>query len=502
MTNAQNPSDENSPVSALVIRHSDFVIHSGILVSSFGLSRIIAADVMAVFTYKAIDGTRSITGTFVADTARQVRDQLHDRGLTVQEVVAKQTRAGIRLGFLKIRRAYPGRVVEFVRDLSTLLGVGVPLLDSLRTLSEQQTGGFKSVLLQLQDRVSAGASLARAMRDHPAVFDVLDVSVAEVGETAGTLDVVLNRLADFKENSAAVRGRIGAALLYPAIVLVVAVGVSVLLMTFVVPKLLGALIDSGRPIPLVTRIVKSISDAILSGWWAGLGVLVLVVFGIGFGLSTTRGRRAWDRWQLRIPLVGPAIRKQAISRMAMVMATLLRGGGGVRTVRGNRSRQHDQFGAGRRADGVRGGGVVGIGSGRCGGRQRRVSAHGGSDVRGRAAVGKAGRNAGSAGNGLRPASKDVDDTAHDGLGAGVDSVDGGAGRVYCVRDTAADVGSSRPILSARVLAGVEGYRARNVKAVGSAKTVDLRAGLRIPLESRAAEGPPSHARRVLLCRGF
>ena len=145
---------------------------------------------------------------------------LHDRGMMVQEVVLRRAQAVQRKTIFRFRRSYAAANVEFIRDLSTLLGVGVPLLDALKTLSDQQTGGFRSVVLQLQDRVAAGSSLALGMREHPDIFDQLDVSVVDVGETAGTLDSVLNRLADFKENSAALRGRIGSALLYPAIVFV------------------------------------------------------------------------------------------------------------------------------------------------------------------------------------------------------------------------------------------------------------------------------------------
>jgi type II secretory pathway component PulF len=171
---------------------------------------------MAVFTYKALDAAaQAVSGTLVADTPRQAREQLHDRGMLVQEVVQRKSKSARQTALLSFRRRYTARNIEFIRDLSTLLGVGVPLADALTTLAQQQPSGFRSVLLQLQDRVAAGAGLAQAMRDHPEIFDHLDVSIAEVGETSGTLEAVLNRLAEFKENSATLRGRIGSALLYP-----------------------------------------------------------------------------------------------------------------------------------------------------------------------------------------------------------------------------------------------------------------------------------------------
>jgi type II secretory pathway component PulF len=275
---------------------------------------------MPVFAYKALDAdSRPSNGTLVADTPRQAREQLFDRGLTVQEVVPRQTKAGASKRFFQFRRSY-------IRDLSTLLSVGVPLVDALHTLASQNTGRFGAIVLQLADRVGAGAGLAQAMREQPAVFDNLDVSITEVGEEVGTLETVLNRLAEFKETGSAVRGKIGSALLYPAIVFFVAIGVSLLLMTFVVPKLLGTLIEAGRPIPLVTRIVKTVSDGIIAGWWEGLLLIAIAIVAIAWGFATPRGRRVWDSLQLRIPLIGPALRKQFIARMAIVMSTLMRSG--------------------------------------------------------------------------------------------------------------------------------------------------------------------------------
>ena len=282
---------------------------------------------MAVFAYRATTAAAEPTsGTLVADSPRQARELLHDRGLTVRSVVARHERptsaAAARWG----RRRLAGQSVGVVRDLATLLAVGVPLADALGTLAEQASPALRSVLLQLQDRVASGASLATAMAEQPGAFDDLDVALAGVGEAAGNLDAVLDRLAEFKEARAATRNRVGTALIYPAIVGVVAVSVSVLLMTFVVPKLLAPLAESGRPIPMVTRVVKAMSDALVAyGWAAAIGVVAVGV-GVGYGLNTPAGRRARDRLLLRVPILGDAAAKQAIARVALVLAVLLRSG--------------------------------------------------------------------------------------------------------------------------------------------------------------------------------
>ena len=149
---------------------------------------------------------------------------------------------------------------------------------------------------------------------------------AEVGENAGTLDVALERVADFKERSAAFRNRLGTALLYPAVVLTMALGVSVLLMTVVVPNLLTTIQDSGRPLPVPTRIVKAASDWLVGYWWLLLLSLAAVVIAARMILRTTRGKLLWHRFLLRIPIAGELSRKQAIVRVCVVLSTLLRSG--------------------------------------------------------------------------------------------------------------------------------------------------------------------------------
>ncbi len=286
---------------------------------------------MAVFTYRATTATaQPVTGTLVADSPRQAREQLHERGLVVRSVAARsQQRPDAAPSAWRARwarRRVAAKSVGFTRDLATLLAVGVPLADAVGTLAEQSAGPFRSVLLQLQDRVASGASLATALAEQPGAFDDLDVALADVGEAAGNLDAVLDRLAEFKEARSAARNRVGTALIYPAIVFVVAVGVSVLLMTFVVPKLLAPLVESGQPIPPVTRVVKAASDALVAYWWAGLIGLGAAIAAASYVLGTPRGRAAADAVLLRLPLLGDASRKQAIARVALVLAVLLRSG--------------------------------------------------------------------------------------------------------------------------------------------------------------------------------
>ena len=282
---------------------------------------------MPVFAYKALDTREPAerTGTIAADTPRQARDLLRERGLVVHDL-SSAAAPGAMVARRRVPRGVRGQVTEFVRELSTLLGVGVPLLEGLETLARQHKGRFQTVILLLRDRVAAGASLGQAMREHPGVFDELAVNITEVGEDAGTLDASLQTLAEFRERSEQFRGRLATALIYPAIVLVLAVVSSLFLMTFVVPRIIEPLMEQGQELPLPTRVVKGLSDFLLTWWWllAACGFALVITFGAW--VRAPRGKLAWHRFVLKIPILGDLVRKQAIVRICVVVGTLLKSG--------------------------------------------------------------------------------------------------------------------------------------------------------------------------------
>jgi type II secretory pathway component PulF len=281
---------------------------------------------MPVFAYKATDAAAGDrTGTIAADTPRQARDLLRERGLVVRDLSS----AAAPVGATRWRRAsgrVRAQVTDFIREISTLLGVGVPLLEALETIARQHKGKFGTTILLLRDRVAAGASLAGAMREHPGVFDELAVNITEVGEDAGTLDASLQRLAEFRERSEQFKGKVWTALIYPMIVLTVAIAASLFLMTFVVPRILEPLIEQGQELPLPTRVVKSVSDFVIGWWWLIAACGFAAFIGLGALLRTPRGRMKWDRFILKIPILGDLVRKQAIVRISVVMGTLLKSG--------------------------------------------------------------------------------------------------------------------------------------------------------------------------------
>ncbi len=267
-----------------------------------------------------------MSGTIVADSPRQARDVLRERGLRVSQIAELKEAGDKSFRHNRLARHSQGEVLSFIRDLGTLCQAGIPLLKALQTLSKQHKHHFKSVVEQITDQVAGGTSLADAMARQGAYFDEMSVSIVRVGENTGSLESALKRLAEFREKAHQLRSQVVSALIYPAIIAVIGLAVSIFLMTYVVPNLLGTLAQAGRDLPLVTRIVKNLSDFLLGYWWLLLIVAAAVAALVRVILRSEAGRLAADRLILRIPLIGELARKENTSRIAVVLAALLRSG--------------------------------------------------------------------------------------------------------------------------------------------------------------------------------
>lgn len=281
---------------------------------------------MPVYAYKAIDtGLSGVRGAIAADTPRQAREQLRQRGLSVEEL--RERSAGSRqMSWLRRSRRFESRLVPVIRELATLLSASIPLVDALRTVSSQQRGAFGTSLTIVCDRVSAGQSLAEAMREQAHVYDPLTIQMVDVGENAGTLDVVLDQLAEFRERYLQFKDRVLTALFYPMFVLGMSLIVILFLMTFVVPMLLDNLVEAGQQIPWPTRVLKGTSD-LLRGYGlvmalAGIGL----VAGVATLVRTKAGRQLWHRLLLKLPLFGKLSEKQELARASLIIATLMESG--------------------------------------------------------------------------------------------------------------------------------------------------------------------------------
>ncbi len=285
---------------------------------------------MAVFSYKAMNTSRvAVEGTVTADTARQARENLRNMGLSVRELVPHRSLSARRwwpFSVGSVGAASNEQTTSAISELSTLLGAGITLLHSLETVALQHKDPIRMILNLVHDKIKSGSSLADALAEHSTTFDHLTVSMVKVGEATGTLDEVLSQLADFKTRSLQLKDRVVSALAYPVFLSVVMVGVTAFLMTVVLPSLLDNLVSMGRQLPLPTRIVKFVSDFLVGYGWTVLLAGVVVLSGVLLLLQTDRGKWGWHSFVMSLPVIGAMSRKQTLSKIALILSTLLKSG--------------------------------------------------------------------------------------------------------------------------------------------------------------------------------
>ena len=217
----------------------------------------------------------------------------------------------------------------FTRQLATLIDSGLPLLRSLNVLANQERDKvLKNTINKLADSVQGGSTFSDALAMHPKIFNDLYVNMIKAGEVGGVLELVLNRLSEFQEKAAKIRNKVISAMVYPIIVMVMAMGILCFLLVFIVPRFEAIFHDllGDKPLPPVTRFVLAVSGAMTDHGLVLLGVVVAI--GVAYKLigRTRGGRLAIDAFKLRMPLFGNLNRKTAISRFARTLGTLVTSG--------------------------------------------------------------------------------------------------------------------------------------------------------------------------------
>ncbi len=282
---------------------------------------------MPVFSYSGVNATRSaVKGTIVADSPRLARDQLRGLGVAVQSLSESRGALGFRwFPSLSARRARL-QWTTGSHELSMLLRAGIPLLESLDTLAAQHRGAFRTAIVKVRDRVASGAGLADAMAENAEVFDVASIRLIEVGENAGTLETVLEQLSDYKQRMSQLGDKVFTALLYPAFLVVFGIFATIFLMTWVLPPLLENLQETVKVLPWPTRVAKALSDLVVGyGLWLLLGLVIFIGI-VANGFRSKTGKAWLDRFLLRLPIIGPMLVKQNVSRIAMIVGLLSRSG--------------------------------------------------------------------------------------------------------------------------------------------------------------------------------
>lgn len=293
-----------------------------------------AAKIMPVYEYTAFDREgRKRQGSIEAGNVEAARAML--RGTDIFPTVLTETATGERKEkraqtaaghlFKKIRL---GELALMTKQLATLLAAGLPLVPSLNALVAQiRHPELRQSLARIRDEINEGNSLTTSLALFPSIFPPVYVNMVRAGEASGTLDLVLERLADFYEGQQAMKMKIRAAMAYPVLMFFIGSAVLLFLVAFVVPRITEIFAEMHQTLPAVTVFLIAVSGFLKNFWWLVLIVLAGAVGAIRYAVTkTVQGQYAWDRLKITVPLVGPVNRKIALARFSRTLGTLLQGG--------------------------------------------------------------------------------------------------------------------------------------------------------------------------------
>ncbi|MGF1693371.1 type II secretion system inner membrane protein GspF [Photobacterium kagoshimensis] len=279
---------------------------------------------MAAFEYKALDSKgRQKKGVLEGDNARQVRQQLREKGLMATEVVQTNEREKKKASSsFSFRRGISTHDLSLItRQLATLVQAAMPLEECLKAVAEQsEKPRLKNMLLAVRSRVVEGYTLSDSMAEYPHVFDQLFRAMVAAGEKSGHLDTVLNRLADYTENRQQMRSKLQQAMIYPTMLTLVAVSVVAFLLATVVPKIVDQFVQMGQQLPGITEVLLVASDFVQNWGIVVVIAIIALVAGVKTALKKPDFRLRWDRWVLTIPVIGKVARGLNTSRFARTLS--------------------------------------------------------------------------------------------------------------------------------------------------------------------------------------
>jgi general secretion pathway protein F len=300
---------------------------------------------MALYAWKGLDAHgKTVNGTREADGPKSLRQLLRKDAVfltEMREVVGGQRSAATVAGSAPVasglkrevdlsrffERVRPQEIAMFTRQLATLLKAGIPLAEGLGALAEQADNRkLQLILAGVRQKVNEGGALAEALAQHPRVFPELYTNMVRSGETAGNLDAVLERLAQFLDEQMALRSKVSSALTYPVVMAVLGVVVMSILMVVVVPQIATVFEDQGKALPWNTQLLILVAGLAGGYWWLLVPLLVLGVIAGRRWMRTQRGRAIVDRLALRAWVLGPLLRYVAVARFSRTLATMLSSG--------------------------------------------------------------------------------------------------------------------------------------------------------------------------------
>lgn len=278
---------------------------------------------MPLYKFKAVSANgEHIEGTDNAASRGEVVQRLRDKRhypVSIEEVIEKDIRDIQIFGHISIKH-----IAVFCRQFYTMLAAGVTIVNTLDILKQQtEHKRFKGIISDLYEDVQKGFTFSESLEKHPGVFPQLMIYMVAAGEASGSLDVVMERMADHYEKEFKVNNRIKSAMVYPIILMIVATLVVIFLLVVVMPTFIGMFQGSGVELPLPTRMLLAISDFLQSFWHILLAALLIFSLVMRRVASTPEGSRSLDRWKLRLPLVRGLTRKVVSARFCRTLSTLL-----------------------------------------------------------------------------------------------------------------------------------------------------------------------------------
>ena len=288
---------------------------------------------MPVFEYTALDARgKTTSGIIDAEGALAARQKLRTSGIfpvsikETHEAAPKKESSSISLSS-RFSRVKPVEVAMMTRQLATLIGAGFPLVSALDALVPQtKSHGFKKIMAQIKNLIVEGNSFAQALSKYPTTFSTLYTNMVRAGESSGTLEIVLDRLADITEKQQALMNRIQTALAYPIFMLIFGTLVLFILLIYIVPSFTSIFADMGQALPTPTRLLIFLGEFFKAYWWSIFLVIGIIWFFFNRVKKTDKGRYWIDKTILAIPLTGNLARKLAVARFARTLGSLLENG--------------------------------------------------------------------------------------------------------------------------------------------------------------------------------
>lgn len=279
---------------------------------------------MPVFEYKGkTRGGKQVQGELKAKNRTELERLLRSNRILVTSVSKKPTEIRIKIGS-GVRKI---DISRFTRQFATMISAGLPMVQCLEILgSQMESAEFRKIIVNVKESVQSGATLSEALGKHKKVFDDLYVNMVEAGEVGGALDTILVRLAQYREKSDKLIRKVKGAMVYPIVVMIVAIGVTYAMLRFIVPVFAKMFSGLGAELPAPTKIVLGISHFLQANTLLMFSLLIIGIFAFRMWVKNPNGRLKFDTFKLNMPLLGTLIRKSAISRFTRTLSTLLSSG--------------------------------------------------------------------------------------------------------------------------------------------------------------------------------